>query len=299
MQRLIFVLFLIAYPLCLTAAFADTVYLKSGESLKGLVVEEHRDRIVLSTEAGEQTFFRRDLDDVFYDDPERNYLYLGEQALEAENFSAARGFFRKALQIYPEFQEADDALKRLEDLQRKRSVSWKAARPEADLEGQWGLLLSAYTPSSGPSRPWPRVEKAKPGSLAERLRLLPGDELISFWGDSLAFFSPSEAAEVLLGPTKTPVKLTIQRRVLLAPNPTGRDWPGLELEMSRMGLTVSKVEPKQPAASSGLLAGDRIVQLGEISTRYLPLPEARKVFQDSKTQGILMTVHRDLHFDRE
>ncbi len=33
--------------------FADTVILKTGKDLKGLVVEEHEDRIIFSTENGE------------------------------------------------------------------------------------------------------------------------------------------------------------------------------------------------------------------------------------------------------
>ena len=293
MRRLIFVFFLLAACcLPLAAAVADVIYVKSGETLKGLVVEEHRDRIVLSTESGEQTVQRADIDEVFFDDPERNYLYLGRQALEGGNFSLAKGFFQKSLQIYPEFEEAVDALRRLADLQAKQAAGPLPPNAVELLERHWGVLLEV---SAGR----PIVKKVDPGSFAKRSGLQAGDLLVGAWGESLAFLSPAEVAKALLGPTGSMLKLTIERAIQLSAGPKDPSWPGMELTMERLGLTAKEISPKGAAASSLVAARDHIVKINSDSTRYLPLLEAQRKIEEAKDQGILLTIHRDLFIKRE
>ncbi|MBI3333104.1 MAG: PDZ domain-containing protein [Candidatus Omnitrophica bacterium] len=284
------------------------VYLRSGGSLKGLVVEEHGDRIILNTEGGEQPVFRRDIDEVFYDDPERNYLYLGSQALEAGDFAAARGFFEKALQINARFEEAEDAIHRLEDLKGKAAVKRPAAPIEV-LEKGWGLRMESVS-----DRAVARV--VREGSWAARSGIAPGDRLVSLWGWSLAYLPVEEAAGALWGPAGTSVKLTVEREAELPPaTSSGRShetggssgsassgrnhWPGMTLEMERLGLTVGRVEPNGVAARAGLLPRDRIVAIGGQPTRYLPLTRAEGALYQAQGKGVHLVIHRDLMVRRE
>ena len=146
-----------------STAFADVVYDTAGGTLKGLVVEEHADRIVVSTEQGERTVFRNQIEEVFYAEPERNYLYLGEQALEAGDFSAARGFFLKALQINPALSEASGALERTADMEKKQGLLSAGPNLLQGMEKQWGISLEE-------GKRLAVVREMLPGSLAERLR---------------------------------------------------------------------------------------------------------------------------------
>ncbi len=300
------VFFLFAIACSPLPAFADVIYYKSGETLKGLVVEEHRDRLLVNVDGKERAILRRDIEEVFYDDPERNYLYLGNQALEAKNFALARGFFHKALQIRPDFQEAQDALHRVEDFQKKGAVYAIVPISEKTMESGWGLVLNLSVEdlqgggTVARQSFFPVVKEVRYGSLADRHRILPGDGLVSLWGDSLAFLSLKEVFGVLLGPPGSEVKLTIQRKVVLEPAPKeGQRWPGLTLEMGRRGLTVAGVEPASAAQTVGLRSGDRIVAIGQRSTRYLPLEEARRILSDSKGKSIFLVIHRDLMIQRE
>ena len=265
-----------------SSACADVIYDRSGGTLKGLVVEEHRDRIVLSTEGGEQTVLRSQIEEVFYAEPERNYLYLGMQALEAGDFAMARGFFGKALQINPDLLEAADALERAADLEKKRAVWDEKDPPEVALERQWGMMLS-----SGKERAV--VSELRPGSAAERAGLLAGDLLVAAWNSSLSFLSPAEVAAELVGPAASRIKLTFQRRVRL---PSGGSWE-IKLSMERLGLTVAA------PASPPLLPGDRIVFINGKSTRYLPLGTARRMMQESRKTGVELLVDRDVRVTRE
>jgi membrane-associated protease RseP (regulator of RpoE activity) len=289
---MVFALFLTLHP---SPAFADAVYFTSGEELKGLVVEEHRDRIVVSTVDGEQVIARREIDEIFFDDPERNYLYLGNRSLAGGDFSAAQGLFRKALQIYPEFQEADDALNRAADLEAKRGVP--SLELSADLSGElltrWGLRLKA-------GEGYPEVQSVEPGSQAQRAGIAAGDRLTAVWGESLSFLPVREAAYLILGPGGSMAKITLARQIALPPySPAQPLWPGFLLSTERLGLIVTAVEPGSPASGAGLLAGDRVAAVDSQATRYLPLKEVQLQVEKARGQGLTLTVHRDLRVVRQ
>ncbi len=266
-------------------AYADVIYLTSGETLKGLVVEEHRDRVVVNVGGKEQLLLRRDVDQIFFDDPERNYLYLGSQALENGDFPLAQGLFRKALQIHPAFQEGVDALHRVEDLKAKQSSSSWSSSPLKALETRWGLLLES-------TADYPLVREVEEGSTASRLEIFSADQLVSLWSESLGFMPLVEVARVLHGPSESLVKLTIQRRLVL-PDPRL-----VTLSMERLGLTVQAVDLPKAADGAGLKPGDRIVKIQNRSTRYMTLNEARRMLEESRGQGVKLVIHRDLMLRR-
>ena len=290
MRRLIL---FVALCVLTAPAFADTIYYNSGETLKGLVVEEHRDRIVVSTEAGEWTILREDIAEVFYDDPERNYLYLGNQALLTENFALAHGFFRKALQLHPDFREGVDALNRLADLKKKSESPEREADPLRTLQARWGLALSLGTN-------YAQVQTVKEASVAARAGMMAQDSLVAAWGESLGFLPLEEVARALLGPPESLVRLTIQRSVQLAqPGSKKGTWPGWTLSMEPLGLTVMAVEPGSAAEAQGFRAADRVVEMDGRFTRYMPLEEAVAVVRDLQKKGLLVVIHRDLLIKRE
>ncbi len=273
------------------AARADDVFFQAGESLRGLVVEEHADRVVLSTEQGEKTVLRKEIDEIFYAEPERNQLYLGTQALEAGDFGGARKFFEQALRLNPLLAEAKDGLGRLEDTERK------AGRPPADPSAALAALgLKLNRDADG----WAVVESVGRGSEAQRWGLAAGDALVSCWGASLRYLPAAEVARRIAGPPGGALKLTVQRRIdLPGARPPQVGWPGLKLEMAHFGLTAREVEPTAPAFLAGLRPGDRIVQLGPAPTRYMPLGEARKALQQGRENGVSLIIHRDFIITRE
>lgn len=271
----------------LPSAFADIVYYKSGDLMRGVIVEEHHDRIVLSTLEGEKTIFREDVDEIFFPDPERNYLYLGNEALERKEFNAARGFFQKSLQILSGLEEVQDALRRLEDLQAKTGMTPLAGSGTLLLEKQWGLVLEM-------EEDWATVKMVETDSLAARGGLTLQDRLVGLWGGSLRYLPLGEVAEALLGPPGSAVKLTIQREVNL-----GFSGAGLTLEMRHLGLTAASVDPDSPAFRSGLQPGDRMVAINGESTRYLPLDKAKPMILSAKESPVTLLIHRDLMVKRE
>ena len=278
-----------AVVLLASAVYADEVYLASGDVLKGLVVEEHHDRVVLSAEEGEKTILRAQVEEIFYAEPERNYIYLGHRAMDSKDFSLARGLLQKALQINPRFSEAEDSLHRLEDLEGKASQSLPAGGAPRTLEKALGITLKA-------GEPYALAAEVREGSSAQRAGMLPDDALAAVWGYSLAFLDPPRAAAELMGPPGTQIKLTIERMFLI---PGEKGKLSFDLEMGRLGLAVLRVHPSGAASRAGLLPGDRIVRISEESTRYMPLTQAQRKVSDARERGIRLVIHRDLMVPRE
>ncbi len=307
MNRIFFSVFLLGlFPSPFTShpspAFADVIYLKAGEDLKGLVVEEHRDRIVINVQGKERMLLRSEVEEIFFDEPERNFLYLGFQALETGEFGLAREFFHKSLQIHPQFREAEEAVGRLRDLQAKPSAQ-QDPDPEATLQARWGVALE-------PTDRFPRVREVKESSFGARMGLVPGDRLVGAWGASLAYLPLKEAALVLLGPAGSELKLALERQIHLPAATSGkggfifsaalgRKWPDLSLEMEPSGLTVVSVRPGGAAETAGIRIGDRITAVGGRPTRYAPLMDSRRWIEEAKGRGLTLVIHRDLLFKRE
>ena len=261
--------------------------------MTGLVVEEHRDRILFNTEQGEKTVLRTQIADIFYSEPERNQFYLGNQAIQDGDYNSARVFFMKALQINPQFSEAGDALQRLKDLQEKGTLSLADANPVRLLETLWGVQLQEGGTGAV-------VFAVESGSFGDRIGLKAGDRLIAYWGESLLYLPAQEVASAMLGSAGTTLKLTLQRRLVLDPEPElAIPWPGMKVDITRLGWTVLSIDSVGPSVKAGFLAGDRIVKVDGQSTRYMPLSKINGTIQSAKIRGMSAFIERDLTVVRE
>ena len=283
-------LLVLALLLAASSVWADEVYFTDDHRLKGLVVEEHADRLIVSTADGERTIWRKDIEEVFFDDPERNYLYLGNDALRQGDFNSARALFQKAMQIAPEWNEARDALRRVEDLQRKQTSGWVVADPAAALEAGWGLRLAV-------TDTYPTVTAVVDGSVAELAGLMVGDRLVTVWGESARYRSVAEAADRLLGPPETGVKITIQRefaiRAAAGPHST---WPGFDLELQPSGIVVTGI--RSPNQVMGLRAHDLLIAANGQPTRYLPMASVTTTIRRARVGGLRATIQRVILISR-
>jgi len=284
--------FLLARP---AVASADEVYFTSGKVLKGLVVEEHADRLVVSTVAGERVVPRREVDEVFFDDPERNYLYLGNEAMDRGDWDTALALFQRAGQLHPAWPEARWAFRRLEDEQRKRALGWLAPPdPLRSLWEAWGIRLAE-------TDAYPVVEGLSPRGLA-RVRggvaLRVGDRIVSVWKKSAGFRPAFEVAGHLLGPPGTQVALTIQREVVIQPSDGAPEaLPDGALSMGEEGLAVAS--GRLPEVAAELRAGDRIVAVEQRATRYLSLAASRARMAEAYRKGeVRVTLERDVFLTR-
>ncbi len=313
-------LFLMTGGLSLSSLFlfsiacADTVVMKDGSEQKGLVVERHADRIILSTEKGEVPVLLSDTQDIRYDDPEQNFMQIG-RAYEAENkFGEALAYYEKASEVNPNFEEARKAASAM------KSRFWAAATegPKSEMEKQqliydsWGqgvkpeslekksILKDAKTLTQNlglvlrKEGDWVAAEEVHSKKDAAAGGMQRGDRFVSIDGESLRYLSPEVVAKKMVTPLYSSFVLEYERDCPIAPASPGKMNLGLKLKLESNGIVVEKVIEGSLASDAGIKEGDLLSKVEGQSTRYMPINKVADALADRKDKEIVISVRRSV-----
>jgi hypothetical protein len=287
-HRFIFsAIFLLPIALLSQFASADTIQLKDGREVKGIVIEEYKDRIIFSTPDGEAKILKADIKELNFDDEETNLVKLGDQARDNRQYMKAVGYYGSALKLNPNSKQAKDGLIYMQlylsgkessrmgtDIRKQNGIdsdgsfiatekdeSQALKEAQAELSRSLGLTLR-------PDGNLPQIGTVKPDSLAYDSGIRKGDILIAIWGRLTGYMTIKEVVDHLLKKTSPEIRCTIERTVEI------KDLVGVSFSMELDGLTVSEVKDGSSAYASGLRGGDLIVAIDSDSTRYMPLKKA-------------------------
>ena len=108
--------------------FADTIFLIHGDTIKGIVTEQYEDRVIIRVPGGEIGIYKNRISRIKFDEPEQNYLQMGDKYLEKKQFDKALQLYKRAMKANPNFQQAKDALLKLED--RKKAQAMERQKKE-------------------------------------------------------------------------------------------------------------------------------------------------------------------------
>jgi len=295
-----FVICFLSFVICflsITQAFADAVYLNSGDIFKGVVVEDHYDRVVLSTYKGELVILKMNIDQIFFDNEEQNYVYLGDKAQAGGDFETAFGFYQKAILINPDFEKARSAFLILNDAMSRKKLNINPQEIFPTLNKQLGISIERYKDKI-------RIKSVKKYSLAQKSGLVSGDLIISVWDRSVMFMDAEQAAELMLGAPFSSVQLGIEKNIILPVKPLAwyeKIWSflmfddfGCRFALRTQGLVVSFISPAGAAKKSGLKLLDEVTHINGDSTRYMPVSMVRsKIFQ-SHLKEVDLTIKRKI-----
>jgi len=293
--KLSFTAFCISCLIAANAVFADTIYMQDESIIKGLIVEEHHDRVVFSTADGEVPVFRGDIDEIFYDKLEQNYYYIANKLLNEGDFENAEKFYKKAINANPKYKGARKGLSRLNDRRAREIKKWKTLNSLSALIKETGVSILR-------KGDFCRINKV----FVKDTKLRIGDAITFVWDDSTKFLKEKEVARRITGVPNTHVALTIQRDIKLSSAPIpwylkvfGRKKEdALVLKMRLEGLTAEKPRPGSVAAKAEIKFGDRIISIDGKATRYMPLEEALRLIHEKISQGVELTIERDIKLIR-
>ena len=285
--------------------FADTVMLKNGKAIKGLVVEKHVDRIILSTERGEIPVLLSGIRNIEYDDAEQNFFAIAKAYESEQKYGEALAFYEKALQANPDYDEARKAAAGVQnrfwaasvrgpagEIEKKQALydAWeygqspedffkkKAMEDSSALRDGLGVVLEK-------KGDWVLVRALETKRPAAAAGLRIDDKLTAIDGESLRYLGTDVVTKKLLEPRFSNFTLEIERVYELSPSGgQGLGGLGLELKIDYPGLTVHQVKPDSPVDLAGLKPGDLIVKINGESTRYLPMKKVSALV-DSAPQG--------------
>lgn len=295
--------------------FADTLILKNGKELKGLVVEHHSDRVILSTEKGEVPVLLKRIKKISYDDPEQNFLQVGK-AYEAEGkLGEALAYYEKALELNPNLVEA----KNLAAAVKNRFWASSAEGPRNEVE-----MKQTIYDSWGQQKPIDEIINEKKTAEAERLKenlgiklakigdwvvldevslkkdawlagLRKGDRLVSIDGQSLRYMTVEAVTKKMLTPRYSNFNLELERYFQLnksSPSDSIKKM-GFALKLEYQGIFVQSVQKNSLAEESGIKENDLLVMVDNNATRYTPLNKVVKQIQDPQKSNIELTIRRN------
>ena len=142
------ILTIIIFALCFitsSTATADTVIMRSGMKVKGVVVEDYKDRIVLRTIDGENQILKKNIKDILFDLEEQNLTNVADFYLDSERYEEAFIYYQKALEVNPKYKRAQDGLRYatayLSGTGRREKINY-IQRLNAEQLGRKGVLIS-------------------------------------------------------------------------------------------------------------------------------------------------------------
>ena len=278
--------------------FADTIFLIHGDTIKGIVTEQYEDRVIISVPGGEIGIYRNRISRIKFDEPERNYLQLGDKYLEKKQFDKALQLYKRAVKANPSFQEAKDALLKLEDRKRAQAIERQKKEEllrkireesEATLRKMLGIEIdSAYKMHIYPDSP------------ASKEGIQTGDKLISIYNQLVKHMSLPKVREYLIGSGTGEVKLTVEVRLTIERHvmtaESGR--LGIRIEIKQTGLTITEAVKNSLAERVGLRSRDMISAINGKSTRYMNMKQVIKNLKQRSAGQLSLVIRRNIVLNR-
>lgn len=292
-------------------ASADTVILKNEKELKGLIVEQHEDRVILSTEKGEVPVFRAGITNIKFDDPSQNFYQVGSAYEKEGKYGEALAYYEKSLELNPSAKETQMAASRV------RNHFWQASTegPKGEIEKRQ-LLSDAYGTGKLPKKgtavnsdkelkdrlgirlkrrgDWNSIMSVDSSKPFGQAGLRMGDELVSIDGQSLRFLNASVVTKKLLEPHASHIIIQTQRDlVIMKESPLSLSDIGFNLKLEYDGLVITEVASEGRAYKAGLRDNDLLIFVNGSPTRYTPMGKVKQIIEDPATKKIVFSVRRN------
>lgn len=302
--------------ICAAGASADTIITNDGKEIKGIVVEDYRDRVIFSTVDGEIAVMKSDMRELSFDSEEDNLIKLAEQALERRDYSRAMGYYDMALKASPDSAAVKQGMAYLRGSYFRKEESLKTAdiKRQQDIElyggqapvvrksDEIGDMAGKLEKLTGMKiaivNNMPKIEALKSPSPAYEAGMRRGDVLVSVWGKLTGYLSLQEILDLLINKSAIEIRCTIERAadVTINPNKTIisgiEDLIGASFAMEIDGLTISAVKEPGYAAEAGLQREDLIMSIDGKPTRYMPLKKAVELIKNSKEGTVKLVIRR-------
>jgi membrane-associated protease RseP (regulator of RpoE activity) len=278
--------------------------MNDGSTMKGIVVEDYKDRVVLSTEYGEKTVMKSDIGELYYDNEEENLIKLAEQARERRDYARAFGYYNLAYKKNPLSRAAKDGFVFLQGYLFRQEEKRKMDEIKKRGDFEQGLVAedAARAGTMGAKDPAARMKEAigitlvsKDGSIlvdsvrknspADDAGIEQGDYLVAIWGRLVGYMSLDDVINILLDKPSLEIKCTVRRTILAD---TSRAVFGMDID----GLKAVSIKNGDGGTGGYLKEDDLVTAIGGRPTRYMPFKKAMAAMKRSKT--VELTIDREL-----
>ncbi|MBF0254097.1 MAG: PDZ domain-containing protein [Candidatus Omnitrophica bacterium] len=303
---------------------ADTVVLNSGQSIKGLVVENHEDRIVISTADGEKVVLKSDYQQIDYDEPAYSLMEFARDFDHRKKYIEALSYYEKALELNPELDEARKAAMAIRnrlwashtegpvaELSKQQDIrdAWSADQSLEEIVRQkqkdlnallWDRMGLKLSDGAGD---WVSVEAVRLGSEVFKRGVRQGDLLQAVDGQSLRHLKIDAVRQKILEPRYSSMTLDVLRSYRLGDagvKSRRLGNLGLRLKQEYQGPMISDVKPLSPADRAGIREGDLVIEVADKPTRYLKIKQVKRLIERGGSGGsAIVVLKRTLQMSRK
>ncbi|MFH1878143.1 MAG: PDZ domain-containing protein [Candidatus Omnitrophota bacterium] len=305
----VFFVFFLIYAISAVSGFADTVILKNGDRIKGLILEEFRDRIVMSTPEGEKTVLKSFIRSAAYDSEARALLSRTENQIQNGQYVKAYYTCKKAFELDPECEDARERLHYLRNFLENKTrndlienVNRRGEGAREDYTDRLSAELGLEIEDGDKYVCVRSVNRHKLLSAGGQLQK--GDRIVKIWGEKTAYMDACSVSGKLLALNKE-IRMTIERTVtpdLAGINtalPSFRNITGADIRLCRNGLITENVEDEGPFRKSGIIDGDLVDSINGKATRYMPVNSVLALIMDNRDKKIEVVIRRDVKLWRK
>lgn len=283
---------------CAGLCQADTLFMKDGSELKGIIVENYTDRVVLSTENGEKEIGKDSIGRIAYDLEEQNYVAMGDNAKAAGNYEKAYYYYEKAKDINPNYKPAIEGaaylngyLYRKEAVKKESKVAWLQQVEDFNLKqsvitqdpSRQKVLAELGVELGQEKKRDIYLSKVFEGTPAKRAGLKKNDVIVSVWGKMVGYMTKDAVEKELAMPENLEIKMQIDRGMRIEKNTIKPAMVKLEFE----GYILRGIKETTSAFKSGFRDGDNIMSIAGQSIRYTPMDKVVKMLRDAPKEILI------------
>ncbi len=302
----VFVLILIVF-LASTGqrVYADTIILRDGRRIEGLILAEQRDCYIVKIKIGTTKVDKATIEKIDRLSSEENLVNFGNQYLESKNYDSALEQYKKALDVNPEYQPAKDAIieteKIMKELEEKRLAELEKRKVtlgrEKDLvEKGFGFRMDAANDLL-------RIISVNADSGAEAAGLRRNDQIIQINNKPVKGDSIEKIIGYLTKDENGSYNFLIQRQVSLTRKKIDYQkhvfvGVGIFLDVAGNYLIVNSVIAGGPADLAGLRARDRVISVNGKPMAGLSINDAAGLMGGTELSVATLIIQRFVEIER-
>lgn len=309
-----------------SSSYADIIKMINAREVKGVILKELKDEVIINTIDGEIKIPRRNITSILYSEQEQYYFQLGNKLREQGKIKEASIAYQNALKIRPDFSQAqaalfslrlhmwkdrDQALKEhLEQLNRiyryaedsnmtaKEKAITAQTYTEEKIYQQCGFLLEEVSGII-------RVKDIRPGSPAELAGVRQNDVIVSLGGEPIQDLAYHyvlglfilNISEIHISVFRN-VNLVSEKKSLFDYIPFVYFYWGLSTDLFYEGLTISKIRKGSAADIAGLKTADIIVSVNSEPVQFIPERKVYKLMMENRAK-VEIGINRSVAFWKE
>jgi C-terminal processing protease CtpA/Prc len=275
--------------------------------MKGLILDEYKDRVVLSTADGEKTLMKSRIRSAIYDSEEDALIQKARNQFKKHQYVEAYYTYKKAVDLNPEHEEAVERLNYLRgylETKTRDDIIEGVKNNQERFGGADGRTVARRVTEElglilGQGEKYVYVEEITGDNLSGAdSKLKPGDRIVRVWGEMTAYMTVDEVGVLFLSPGE--VRFTIERTASPLLSTVKSLFSGYgkiigaRLRLIKKGIVIEKLRQGGPFARAGILSGDLLWRINGKNTRYMPLSEVLGMIREDQGKTIEVDVRRDV-----